>query len=254
MQFPSRALRQRRSYLIYLPAGYDAMAAAGDRFPVLYLLHGSPGRPRSFVDIAQVTVDVDVLLAAHRIRPLLIVMPDGSDGSFESDTEWANTPHGSYEGFVLNVVSAVDARWPTQPIRSSRALAGNSEGAYAAFNIALHHLGTFGIAESWSGYFKQRRHGPFKHVPRSLMTVNSPLKYVASLAGALRRRPLHALLYVGEVDRDLDQSRKFATALAAAGGDVHYAEYPGRHSWRLWRSQAPNALVFADRWFGVRGR
>ena len=43
--FFSRALGQRRSYLIYLPPGYSGAARAGQRFPVLYFLHGSPGWP-----------------------------------------------------------------------------------------------------------------------------------------------------------------------------------------------------------------
>src|SRR2546423_7826542 len=33
----------------------------------------------------------------------------------------------------------------------------------AAVNIALHHLKTFSIAESWSGYGRERRKGPFAH-------------------------------------------------------------------------------------------
>src|SRR5437899_10645521 len=44
VHFYSQALAQKRKYLIYLPPGYAAQAAAGRRFPVMYLLHAPPGR------------------------------------------------------------------------------------------------------------------------------------------------------------------------------------------------------------------
>ena len=53
------------------------------------------------------------------------------------EPEWADTPHGRYESFVLDVVRAVDARWPTLADRRHRVLAGNSEGAYAAANAYM---------------------------------------------------------------------------------------------------------------------
>ena len=45
--FYSRALGQRRSYLVYLPPGYARQAAAGRRFGVLYLLHAPVGKARN---------------------------------------------------------------------------------------------------------------------------------------------------------------------------------------------------------------
>ena len=78
----------------------------------------------------------------------------------------------------------------------------------------------------------------------------SPADYLAALRAQLRRRPLHAFLYVGLADADRGLSTSFAPQLRAAGATVRYAEYPGRHSWRLWRDTTPAALAFADRWFG----
>src|SRR5581483_5110591 len=151
--FFSRALGQRRSYLIYLPPGYAAAAARGRHYPVYYFLHGSPGRPSLAFTVARIGVVYDVLLHEHRIRPFLVVVPDGRHGTYRSDTEWANTrARGRYGSFVMDVVHAVDSRWATIPKRRDRMLAGYSEGAYAALNLSLHHLGTFGSLESWSGY------------------------------------------------------------------------------------------------------
>ena len=40
VDFYSKALGRPDSYLVYLPPGYQSMAASRTRFPVLYMLHG----------------------------------------------------------------------------------------------------------------------------------------------------------------------------------------------------------------------
>lgn len=249
VKFRSRALRAPRSFLVYLPPGYAAQAAGGRRFPVFYLLHGAPGWPRQFLDVANGAVDLDVGIARGQLRPMLLVMPNGRDGSYRSDTEWADTPHGRFESLVLETVHEVDLRFATLRDRSARAIGGNSEGAYGAMNIALRHLDTFSIADSWSGYFRQRRAGAFARASAAQLAANSPADYVSGLGVQLRGRPLHASLYAGTADRERGKSAAFAQQLAAAGADVRYSEYPGRHSWRLWRDELPAQLRYVDGWF-----
>jgi enterochelin esterase-like enzyme len=249
VRFHSAALGRERTFLVYLPPGYAAERAAGRRFPVLYLLHGSPGGPSLFVDAGNMGVDVDALLARRAIRPFLIAMPNGSDGTFTRDTEWANTPHGRYESLVLEIVHQMDARFPTLAKRRFRAIGGLSEGAYGAINIALHHPRTFGAAESWSGYFLQRRTGPFRHASLAAIAANSPISYVGSLAPQLRRYPLRALIYVGKRDHAAAADAGFAFAFRRAGGQVAFRLMGGRHDWQLWRAMMPRALRYADRAF-----
>lgn len=247
--FWSEALHARRSYLIYLPPGYAHAAAHGARFPVLYMLHGSPGTGQLFIDAGGVGVALDRLVAAGRVRPFLIVLPNGTDGTFMSDTEWANTSHGRYESFVLDTVKAVDATWPTIADRRHRGLAGNSEGAYAAVNVGLRHLDLFSLAEAWSGYFDQSRQGPFAHAPRALVAANSPVRYVSRLAPALVSEPFHALIFSGSREPDGRPNARFARLLGRSGATVSFHILRGGHTWQLWRSQAQNSMLFAGRWF-----
>lgn len=242
VSFFSPAIGKRRSYDIYLPAGYARAERAGARFNVLYLLHGSPGVPRLFVDAGHLGVAMDTLVARRQVRPFLVVMPDGRDGSFKSDTEWADTAKGRYESFVLDVVRAVEQRYPTPRGRTHRAIAGNSEGAYGAINIALRHLDTFSVAQSWSGYFTQTRAGVYKHATPAVLRAASPAAYVGDLGSALKRSALHVFLYGGAKDPDTRALPGFAAALRSAGADVGSTIYPGRHDWGLWRSQTPHML------------
>jgi enterochelin esterase-like enzyme len=253
--FRSSALGRTADYVVYEPPGYAAAARAGQRFPVLYLLHAPPGSPTGFLTIGALGVRMDDAIAAHRIRPFLVVIPDGHTSRFGNDTEWANAAAGPYESFVLDVVRSVDARYATIPGRGDRAIAGLSEGGYGAANVALHQLGTFGTFESWSGYFMQTPTQSFSGASAASLRANSPTAYVPALARQLRREPTWAFLYRGAHDRITSRAdtEAFAVRFAAAGGHVTTAAYPGGHNWSLWRTHLPAMLRFANEHFGRGG-
>lgn len=251
----SPALGQRRSYAIYLPPGYARATARGVRYPVLYLLHAPPGKPAGYFTAGALAVRMDELIAAHRIGPFMVVLPDGRTGGSSNDTEWANANRGRYESFVLDVVHSVDQRWPTIRSRQARAIGGLSEGGYGAANITLRNLRTFAGFQSWSGYFVQTPTDAFTGASRASLRANSPLLYVRRLRSALRRYPVHAWLYQGRLDHDsnLPQMLAFARALRGAGGRVSAQLVPGGHSWLVWRGQMPAALRKAWTWFHLGG-
>ncbi len=254
-RFASAALHHRRSYTIYLPPGYRAAAARGVRFPVLYLLHSPRGKPQGYFTAGALAVRMDELIAAHRIRPYLVVLPDGRTGGASNDTEWANANQGRYESFVLDTVRAVDARWATLRDRRARAIGGLSMGAYGAANITLHHPEVFGGFQSWSGYFVQTPTDAFTGASRATLRANSPLLYVSGLRTTLRRHPIRAYLYQGRLDRNSSRSelRRFGAALRRAGAPTTVALVPGGHNWRVWRDQLPLMLRVANNWFGAGG-
>jgi enterochelin esterase-like enzyme len=253
VSFHSRALGQQRSYLVYLPHGYSAAAAHGKRFPVYYFLHGSPGKPIGSYKIARIGVAYDVLLHQHRIKPFLMVMPDGRNGSFRSDTEWADTRSGGkYGSFVTDVVHAVDSRWATIRNRRDRMIAGYSEGGYAALNLSLHDLTTFGSLESWSGYVHEDPAAPpFAGEPASVVAANEPDHYLPSVVGKVRRLGLRAYLYTESHDKERGQVMSYAHQLAGAGAQVTLSVFTGHHNWRMWRAHTPAMLVWAS---GALGR
>jgi enterochelin esterase-like enzyme len=254
VRFYSPAIGRENSYLVYLPPGYARQAAAGRRFPVVYMLHGSPGAANAFTRIDAIDVRLNTLIARHRIRPLIAVMPAGQQG-LSVDNEWANAGAGRWEDFVLNVVHNVDRRFATIANRRHRALAGLSEGAYGALNIGLHHLGLFSVIESWSGYFVQTPTGPFRAATAAQLAANSPADYVPALARRIHRLGLRAWLLQGRTDwRSPTEIQAFARELHAAGADVRVGFFPGGHDWGLWRAQTPRMLIAVDRWFRQRPR
>jgi enterochelin esterase-like enzyme len=240
----SPALGGRRQPVdVYLPPGYAAHPLA--RYPVLYLLHGFPGRPGAFLDTVRMGVVEDELTALHKVRPAILVMPFGSTGSF-TDEEWANgvRPGSAWETFVArDLVRAVDSRYRTIRSGAGRALAGLSEGGYGALNIGLHHPGEFRVLESWSGYVRADDvEAVFGH-RRSLLAANSPSQTLATVAQRLRNVHTYVWFYSGSDDHFLAENEQFA----AAGVAHRFFVVRGGHNWALWRGNAARALLAASR-------
>jgi len=244
----SPALGGRRQEVIaYLPPGYGSQPAR--HYPVLYLLHGSPGTPHAFLHELRMGVLDDVYTTRQNAQPLILVMPFGSTGQF-TDKEWANgyRPHEAWETFLArDVVRAVDSRFRTVRGGAGRALAGLSEGGYAALNIGLHHPGEFSVLESWSGYENADPLRSIFGTSAARLRWNSPSSLLPRVALSLRRRHTFVWLYTGSTDRLRAQNASFARSLTELRIRHRYFVVQGGHEWAVWRRFAPAAYLFAAR-------
>ncbi|MGZ4337566.1 MAG: alpha/beta hydrolase [Gaiellaceae bacterium] len=232
---------------VYLPPGYGDHP--DQRYPVLYLLHGFPGRPLAFLLTVRMGVVEDELVAKHVAQPLILVMPFGSTGTF-TDKEWADGL-GSYEGWATfvsrDVVRAVDARYRTIASPAGRGIGGLSEGGYGAINIALHNPLEFSLVESWSGYqVAPHNHSIFGHRLQGVAS-NTPLDQLSEEAGTLRDARTYFWFYTGTDDSLRNQNRAFAAALSSARVPHTYLELKGGHNWALWRGMARRSYLAAAR-------
>jgi enterochelin esterase-like enzyme len=241
---------RRQSVIVYLPPGYANHPVR--RYPVFYLLHGIPGFPEQFLLTGQMGVHLDALVAKRRIKPMILVMPFGSTGSF-TDKEWANgvRRHEGWETFLAHdVVRAVDAHYRTIAASAGRAIGGLSEGGYGALNIALHHPGEFCVVESWSGYQVADNIRSIFGGRKRLLAYNSPSTYIARAAPALRRHHVYFWLYSGTDDPLHSQNQAFAARLRSFSIPHAFFLSRGGHNWALWRNEAARALVVASRRLG----
>jgi enterochelin esterase-like enzyme len=219
--YPSSALREQGSFLVYLPPSY---ASTTRHYPVLYLLHGTAQRAGSFLDIG-LQATLDRLIARGSIPPLIAVMIQGGAGT----NNWRDQGYRRYESYVLEVQKLVDRILPTVADRSGRAIAGYSMGGYGAANIALGHPERFSVMESWLGFFNGLQ---------GELRADRPV---------LARAGLHAFLYGGADDAIVDPSENapFASALRAAGASARSAVYPGGHSFETLHAHLSDMLTFA---------
>lgn len=243
---PSPALggRSQETY-VYLPSGYAQHPHR--RYPVLYLLHGIPGRPLAFILTVQMGVVNDSLTARHKAQPLILVMPFGSTGTF-NDQEWANgyTKGNLWSTFVArDLVRYVDAHYRTVASARGRAIGGLSEGGYGAINIALQHPREFSVVESWSGYQKPDALRSIFGPHLQLLARNDPRLLLPRAARELRKVGTYFWFYSGSTDRFRHQNAAFARQLALAHIPHRYFQVYGGHNWAIWRDQARAAYIAA---------
>ncbi len=232
--------------LVLLPPGYAASSTT--RYPVLYLLHGTPGQPMNFVNVGQVGVWLSELIARGQIQPMIIVLPAGGLATF-SNNEWANGvgPAAAWDTYLArDVVNAVDASFRTIPQGWGRAIGGLSEGGYGAINIALHHPGEFGTVQSWSGYEQAPNISVFGGDPQRL-AANSPLTELPAVAPTLVRDRTFFWFYTSTLDESRAQNIAFAHALTKARVEHKFFIVPGSHNWATWRPRVPAALIAASK-------
>ena len=143
-----------RDVYVYLPPQYFQKAYAHYRFPVIELLHGSPGDPEAWVAVMDVIPTFLNLLVAHPSDAAVLVMPD-TDGGQQYALQCLNNPGGIQDmTFVAQDVPDYIARLVrVQPPGRAWGVAGYSEGGYCAANIALQEPDRYGAAGVMSGYF-----------------------------------------------------------------------------------------------------
>ena len=236
---PSAALGGRRQEAyVYLPSGYTQHPRR--RYPVLYLLHGFPGRPLAFLETVQIGIIDDSLTARHRAQPLILVMPFGSTSTF-TDEEWVNgvSPKNGWATFVArDLVHYVDAHFRTIARASGRAIGGLSEGGYGAIDIALHHPREFSVVESWSGYQRPDRLRAIFGPKLELLAANDPRRLLPRVAPELRKLGTYFWFYSGSTDPLRRQNAGFARELSGERLPHRYFEVYGGHNWALWRDNA----------------
>ena len=141
----------RRNVAVYLPPDYAE--STGRRYPVLYLLHGILDTEvvwtRAWYDAddpwGTVARLMDRGIAAGRLQPMIVVMPDQKTrggGSFYVDS----AATGNWETFtVRDLVDWVDRRYRTLDGAASRGVAGHSMGGYGALVLGMKYPERFSV-------------------------------------------------------------------------------------------------------------
>jgi enterochelin esterase-like enzyme len=159
--------RLTRDVYVYLPPQYFQKAYAHYRFPVIELLHGSPGDPEAWITALDVIPTFLNLLVAHPSDAAVLVMPD-TDGGERYGLQCLNNPGGIQDmTFVAEDLPDYISRFVrVQPPGRAWGVAGYSEGGFCAANIALQEPNRYGAAGVLSGYFAP--------IPSQVPTGNKP--------------------------------------------------------------------------------
>jgi alpha-L-fucosidase len=152
-EYDSTVTGTRRKANVYLPPGYSA----GQKYPVLYLLHGIGGNEWEWSGYVHAHVIVDNLIADGKATPMIVVMPNGraladdrAPASGKTFSPQNAEGFAKFERDLLDcLIPAIQAKYSTRADREHRALAGLSMGGGQTLNFGFGHLDTF----VWLGAF-----------------------------------------------------------------------------------------------------
>lgn len=214
----------------------------GERFPVVYLLHGA------FESGEVWNARAGKLLAdlATRDRLVLIAPSCGKTGWYADSPL---LPQSRIESFLIRELLPFTER--TFPVLPKRGIMGMSMGGHGAFVLALRHPGLFASVSSMSGVLDLPRHAE----QWKIRTILGPLSShrpsweahsARHLLSKARSSDAPAMLVtVGQRDAAvLPDNRAFREELRKGGFDYQYRESPGGHDWTYWREEIPLHLAF----------
>lgn len=240
-----------RPAVVWLPPAYADPAHAGEKFPVLLLLHGDPGRPQGYVYGMHVDRVADALTAAGRLPATVVVMPTVSEGWPGQQCLDAVRGPDDETYLTRDLPAALRTAFRVDPPGPSWVVAGLSEGGYCAADLALRHPGMFAGAGLLDGYYApvtsgglgSRLFGKPSAADRAKQVDATPLLTVrAAPRGSLAFWVMH-----GTANHDdLVQARAFSRAATADGLPVRQVTVlGGAHSTPAWRTALPDLLAWA---------
>jgi enterochelin esterase-like enzyme len=231
---------------VYLPPQYFQPRFAHTTFPVLELLHGTPGRPSDWVVHLRIVEVLDRLIARHQIGPMIVVLPTMSSG--HPFQECVNGPSGLDDTYVTtDVRTDVLSRFRASPVPAEWGIAGYSSGGYCAANLALRHPAAFGASGIMDGYYRPTD-GPaaaaLNHDPAA-ERANDPLLAASRLGTNVRALPSFWVAAGTGNAADLAAARAFTAALHGVEQVTLYRQPGAAHNLYAWSAAAPHLL----QWF-----
>lgn len=225
---------------VHVPPGYSQHPTA--RYPVLYLLHGSPGTSADWFAAGHLDEQLDRLVDDGTLPPVVAVAPDLDLGV---DDEPVDLPApGALRGTYLtaDVVPWADAHLRTLPERAERAVVGMSAGGFGALVLGLAPDAPFAGVVSLMPYLRPGSPA-LRRDPTALAAV-SPLDVVARATTA-------PPVYLGVPSADgTHDGRLLADALARAGIPHVLREVDGDHDWASVQRMSPAAVTWVARQLG----
>ncbi|MFO7370935.1 MAG: alpha/beta hydrolase-fold protein [Bacteroidales bacterium] len=216
-----------RQFYIYTPAGYDQNCT--EKYPVLYIQHGGGEDERGWAIQGKTDIILDNLIAEKKAVPMIVVMADG------------NNPASSFGEDVLKmfesemkqcVIPFVEKNYRVKTDQKSRALAGLSMGGLQTLFVGINNTQLF----SYLGVFSSGWIVPmqndlaakqYEYMKNNADLINGNLKQFWISMG-------------GKEDIAWQNCQTMMAKLDEMKIRYTYSEYPGGHTWPVWRNNLYN--------------
>lgn len=230
---PTLGMDQRRM-TVYTPAGYTE---GHKKYPVLYLLHGAGGDEDSWGDLGRACQILDNLIAQGKIKPMIVVMPNGNGGQQAAPGQAADgmpkpqfmnpkMMEGSVEKAFPDIMKYIEKHYRTINDKNHRAICGLSMGGFHSLYISARYPDKFGYVGLFSAAINRQSKGENNDVYDNLEE---------KLAVQFKHAPRLYWIGIGSGDFLYKDNAEFRKLLDRKGYKYTYMETDGGHIWRNWR-------------------
>lgn len=223
-RYLSKASNSWREMCVYTPPGYDQST---EKLPVLYLLHGGGEDQRGWATQGKTGLILDNLIAGGKAKPMLVVMMDGNMGG-----------SGGIAGFNENILKMfenelkqgampfIEGNFRVRTDAQGRALAGLSMGGLQTLYAGVKNTDQFAylgvFSSGWFGNNAELSKSHYALIDSNSNTINTNLKHFRISMG-------------GQEDIAYQNCKIMLAKYDKAGIRYQYSEYPGGHTWPVWR-------------------
>jgi enterochelin esterase-like enzyme len=232
----SRILKEKRTYAVYTPHGYDS--AHPGRYGLLVVFDGEAYTAQ--IPTANI---LDNLIAAGKIPPMVALLIN-AQGTRNRDL----TCYQPFVDFLCGeLIPAVRSKYPGVTKDPKQIIvAGSSFGGLCSSYCGLVRPDVFGNVLSQSGSYWVGGSDWLKQ-NQSLPPVEG---FVQAGFLSSKRLPVRFFMEVGtyeEASMQLMTNRQLRDILRAKGYDVTYSEFNGNHDYEHWRGSLADGLIVLTR-------
>ncbi len=242
--YDSPTLGTKRRMMIYLPPGYDL---SRQKYPVLYLLHGTGGDETVWLEQGHAAQVLDNLIASGKAEPMIVVMPNGhtdtpaAAGMGPNNNEQPTFAHkqwmeGTFEQSFNDIMSWVDKNYRTRAAKRYRAIAGLSMGGYHSLYISANQPDDFAYVGLFSPAISRMDQGK--------CSIYDDLE--TKLVAQFKQRPRLYWIGIGKDDFLYKDNAEFRKLLDKHRLRYTYHESGAGHEWANWRDYL---VIFMQRIF-----
>jgi len=238
--YDSKTTKSQRSVNIYTPPNYSV----SEKYPVLFLLHGWGGANFTWLDYGKIQNILDNLIAAKKVKPMILVMPDGHP--FGREFEKSPVDWNSYTQYLQNnnpllekdiredLIPFIQKNYSVDTSPKNVAIAGLSMGGQQAIEIGFSQPQIFGSVISLSGsYYGEQQYEKLNALNQSVEKTN-------------KQTQLFWLMYGKDEFINNESPHKLNKWLSDKGVNFKWTEESGGHEWDTWRK---NAIRFLPQLF-----
>ncbi|MHC8950341.1 esterase [Sphingobacterium hungaricum] len=231
--YASPTLGTTRRMTVYTPPNYEE---GKQKYPVSYLLHGMGGDEEAWETLGRATQILDNLIAEGKVKPMIVVMPNGHTSNQAAPGESAKGLYpvefmlpdvgtSDMERSFIDIIQFVESNYRVKKEKASRAIAGLSMGGSHTLFISSYLNNYFDYVGLFSAAFRLRANN------------ESPV-YTEFESNLERQKKNGYKLYwigMGKTDFLYKIGEDYRKKLDAIQMPYTYRESEGGHTWSNWR-------------------